>query len=187
VFADTENNDSATTRGTATHRFLQLLDLNQNCDVNNLSQQLEALVEGRYLSAAESAMIDLEAAAWFFHTELGRRVREFAAQVLRETTFVGRIIPEEFDTDVQQRDAQDVILIRGMVDLMLPTGCGWEIVDYKTDAVSGDACVRRAESYRTQMDLYGRAVQAIYRRPIAHRWLVFLHARQVIHLESAGD
>lgn len=187
VFMDSTQEADAAARGTATHRFLQLIDLRQACDMTDLSGQLDDLIAGRYLSAAESAMIDLEAAAWFFDTELGRRVRSAAAQVQRETTFISRIMPQEYDPVVQQRDAQDVMLIRGMVDLMLPADGGWEIVDYKTDTVSAEACVRRAEEYRTQMELYARAVRAIYRQPVTHCWLVFLHARQVIQLEPAVD
>jgi len=73
-----------------------------------------------------------------------------------------------------------VILVRGMIDALLPTPDGLELIDYKTDAVTPEQVVDRAASYRVQMDMYARAAEAIWRRPVIARWLVFLSARRIV-------
>jgi ABC-2 type transport system permease protein len=59
--------------------------------------------------------------------------------------------------------------VLGMIDVLLCHEDRIEIVDYKTDQVSAEACDARAEEYRTQIDNYAAAIEGIYRRPVSHR------------------
>jgi len=102
--------------------------------------------------------------------------------VRREVAFDARIGPERYEPRVSGRDARDVILVRGVVDLLMETAEGLEIVDYKTDAVAAGACAVRADAYRPQLDIYAAAMGEIYGRPVARRWLVFLQPRVIVEL-----
>ncbi|HSW46465.1 MAG TPA: 3'-5' exonuclease, partial [Phycisphaerae bacterium] len=180
AFIETEPTTTAVTRGTAAHRFLQLADLQRRCDAGDLARQRNEMVRQGRLPAADTAMVDIDAVAWFFETELGRRLR--SGCVRREVAFVSRVSPDKVDPLVHGRDHRDVVLIRGIVDVVLEMDDGIEVIDYKTDDVPADACETRAEGYRAQIDTYAAAMEAIYRRPVRGRHLVFLSPRRVVTL-----
>lgn len=61
------------------------------------------------------------------------------------------------------------------------------IVDFKTDRIAETQVNERADKYRPQMDLYARAVSRMWRKPIRHRYLVFLSAQRVVDLGPHGE
>ena len=76
------------------------------------------------------------------------------------------------------------MLVRGIVEGILPTVGGIDIVYYKTDSVRREELPARVERYRPQMDMYARAMTRIWRRPVTACRLVFLTAREVVTLAS---
>jgi len=178
--------ESPTRQGIVTHRFLQLIDLGRSCDADDLDRQCRQLIEQGRLSVEDASDIVIESISWFFGTDLGVRLRKRAEQVRREVAFVSHIGPEEIDAFVRPYDERDVVLIRGMVDLVLEGDAELEIVDYKTDAVTAEQCAERALRYRSQMDHYAAALHAIYQRPVMAKWLVFLRAKRIIDCGPCG-
>jgi len=174
----------ATEAGMATHRFLQLLDLGRPCDASDLRAQLADLQQTGRIAPQEAGRVLLDGVSWFFETTLGRRVREKAADVRRELAFVARIDPARLDVYARGQDPQDFVLVRGMIDLALTGDDGWEIVDYKTDAVGPEAVSRRAETARFQLEQYAQSIEAITGTPVARCWLVYLRARVLIEIKD---
>ncbi|MHC4445712.1 MAG: UvrD-helicase domain-containing protein, partial [Planctomycetota bacterium] len=187
LFAVGTSADGAVGIGTVTHRFLQHLDLHRPCDAADLEDQCAELVEAGCLTPADADAVMLDAAAWFFGTELGGRIRDGANRVQREVSFVARIPPEQYDSMVTAHDSRDVVMLRGIVDLLLTHDSYIEIVDYKTDRIDAKSCPARAESYGRQVAHYASAMQDIYRRPVNKKWLVFLHPRRIIQLDIDGS
>jgi len=186
-FLDQDRQQNAAERGTATHSFLQHLDFHRPCDRNDLQQQLSEMIDAGRLPAEDAKGVMLDAVAWFFTTDLGRRIHQNAAQANRELAFISRINPEDYEPGITAAESRDVLLVRGMIDLVLDHESGLEILDYKTDAVEPIQCPERAESYRPQLELYARALSDICKRQVTDRWLVFLHAREIIHLPETKD
>jgi ATP-dependent helicase/nuclease subunit A len=174
--------ETPVSRGTATHRFLQLVDLSRPCNAADLARQRDEMIQHGSLPPHDARQVMVEAAGWFFGTELGRRVRQSADQVEREVAFVSRIPPQRVLPDVRARDDRDVVLIRGMVDAVLSGPAGLEIIDYKTDDLPADQCRARAQEYRVQIDMYAESLGQIYRQHVNRRWLVFLAAREIIEV-----
>jgi ATP-dependent exoDNAse (exonuclease V) beta subunit len=143
--------------------------------------------ESGILTSADADTVMLDAAAWFLTTEFGRRIRDCADLVQREVTFVARIPPEQYDEQVTAHDGRDVIMLRGIVDLLMAFDSHIEIVDYKTDMVDVESCEQRAKTYSTQLEHYASAMRDIYRRNVSKSWLVFLHARRIIQLDNDGS
>jgi ATP-dependent helicase/nuclease subunit A len=168
-------------RGLATHRFLQLVDLKAAGDTAGLQAQLDEMVASGRMSKPDADAVLLDSAAWLFATDLGVQLRA-ASAVYREVPFVSRIAPERFDPLLTGRDHRDVLLIRGVVDVVLPTSEGLEIIDYKTDAISADECAQRAESYRPQVDTYASVMAGIFRQKVIRRSLAFLQPRRLVEL-----
>lgn len=185
-FIQSEEVSDAGARGSAMHRFMQLVDLARTCDERDLLEQREGLAAAGRLTAEEVQQINVADAAWFFGTELGREVRAAAERVHREVSFVAGLSPSELDDTVGPRDHQDVVLLRGIVDLLIAGDNGLGVVDYKTDRVAPKAVPQRATRYQTQMSYYAKALQAVHGKPIRRCQLVFLHARTVVDVEPAG-
>lgn len=172
----------AAVRGSATHRFLQLVDLERSCDLADLRDQLAALTTQGRITPADAGAVLLDAAAWFFDTELGRRVRAHCGLARREVPFDARMRPEDYDPSAAACDPRDVILVRGVVDLLLCRPGEIELIDYKTDAVPAAECAARADRYTAQIQTYASAMESILKKPIRSCWLVFLQARTLVQL-----
>ncbi len=181
-FMSSQRASDPTHVGTWTHEFLQHLDLTRPCDVDDLGGQLASLVDSGALAAREADAIDLDGVAWFFGTDLGRRVRLPAATVLREWPFTLGVDPTKYDAAAVARARDDVMLIRGIIDMLFDAGDGWEVLDYKTDRVADDALRQRAKLYAGQLQIYAAAAEAVWQQRPTHGWLVFLTAREVVEV-----
>jgi ATP-dependent helicase/nuclease subunit A len=166
-------------RGTWTHEFLQHVDLAQRCDLANLLEQMRVLIGDGIIGQDAAEAIDLESVAWFFDTDTGRDARRHRQGCLREWPFVMGVAPSRLGYD-SGGERDEIVLVRGIVDLAIDDGSGWRIVDYKTDDVSGAALDERAEYYRRQLEIYGDAVARGRGGRVSGRRLVFLGARKVI-------
>lgn len=175
--------ERAAERGIATHRALELIDLRTAQDPDSLNAQIVQWIDGRLISREQADCIDRDAIRWFFQTQLGHAIRRAADELRREVMFVARMSPEVFDSAVRPADPADHLLVRGVIDALLPVKGGSQIIDYKTDRIDSDAVPARAEFYRTQLELYTRAAEELGAGPVTHRWLVFLTPRRVWELK----
>lgn len=181
-----EHAPDAAERGLATHRFLQLVDLRRSCDPSDLKQQLRELTGSGRMSPENGELVMLDAVSWFFDSDLGQRVRAHPNQVRREVPFVSRIDPARYDAMLAARDDRDIILTRGMVDLVLIDGDKLHIIDYKTDEIAEADCAKRAMEYQPQLELYADAMAHALHRKVASCRLVFLHARTIVDIADVG-
>jgi ATP-dependent helicase/nuclease subunit A len=86
---------AARQKGTATHLFLERVDLAGPTDRNTLRKQLADLVNRRLLSQVEADRIDLDGVSWFLNeTDLGRQLRRSSNTVHRELPFIMRLEPQ---------------------------------------------------------------------------------------------
>lgn len=172
--------DAARRRGTATHLFLEKLDLSAPTDTKSLGRQLEHLVEARLLSPAEAAEIDMGGVAWLLNdTPLGNLFRQHHKDVRREMPFLMRLEPEILCPGGASDDLADSGIVRGVIDVLWCTPEGIEIADFKTDAVSGPELRRRIDLYKDQLRMYAEAIRRIWPMPVHRLWLAFLHARHI--------
>jgi ATP-dependent helicase/nuclease subunit A len=164
-------------RGTVTHRFLQHLDLNRATESGGVARELERMVAERIIESEDHVLIDQTSLEWFASTPLADLMRSAGNTYRREFMFTSAESLGDFDHTVQM-SGEDYVLVRGIVDGILPVAGGIEIVDFKTDAVDAGQVAQRAERYRSQMVLYAKAMARLWRAPVRACWLVFLAARQ---------
>ncbi len=172
----------AAQRGTWTHEFLQRLDMRRPGDREDLRAQLDEMIASGVFDPEEAGQIDLDAIAWFLQTPLGGRIRDARCVLHREWPFVIGVDPSRYDPAAAPIDTQDRMLVRGIIDVMFNAGDGWEILDYKTDQVSGTALAERAELYRGQLRIYAAAVEATLQQPVCRLHLAFLSAREGVEV-----
>jgi ATP-dependent helicase/nuclease subunit A len=177
---------SAADTGTAHHKFLQQVALENATDVSALEAEAGRLERKKVLSADERAALNLEDIAAFWRSEPGRKIRAQAANVRRELAFTARFSPAELAaiTGVKSEPGLEAefVVVQGVADLavLLPEEI-W-LVDFKTDEIRKDELPDRIKAYTPQLKLYAQALGKIYSRPVTARWLHFLAARTTVEL-----
>ena len=138
------------------------------------------MLEREVLSEQEVKLVDLDTVSWFFTTELGQRLAA-AERVERELPFTLGVQAREVWPQLQGEQAEELVHVQGVMDALL-VGDKIVLVDYKTDRVASGALPGYADRYAMQMQLYRRAVEAIFGRPVDEALLVFLSAREVVRV-----
>ncbi len=177
----------ATETGSAHHKFLQHLALENANDVAALKSEAARLQREKVLSADESAALDLEAVAAFWQSDAGRRIRANAANVRRELAFTAKFSPQELaeivGTKPEARLENEFVVVQGVADLVVLLPEEIWLVDFKTDEARAGELPAKTKIYAPQLELYARALAKIYTRPVSACWLHFLSPRLSVSID----
>jgi ATP-dependent helicase/nuclease subunit A len=177
---------SAADAGTAHHKFLQQVALDNANDVAALKSEVNRLEQEKVLSADESAALNLEDIAAFWNSEPGRKIRAQAANVRRELAFTARFSPAELAAITGVKSApgleDEFVVVQGVADLVVLLPEEIWLADFKTDEVRPAELPEKTRLYASQLKLYARALEKIYSRPVTERWLHFLAARKTVEI-----
>jgi ATP-dependent helicase/nuclease subunit A len=171
-------------RGVITHRVLQHLDFAVAVDGDGVASELQRMLASGVIAAEDRRVVDVDGLAWFVSTPLAESIRRAGPAYHREFRYIAAEPLTSFDRTVDA-GLDDRVLVRGIVDGILPTKDGLTLVDFKTDAIAANEVPDRGERYRPQMTLYASAMAALWRRPVDAICLVFLTPRQI--LQCAAD
>jgi ATP-dependent exoDNAse (exonuclease V) beta subunit len=171
--------EPAAHRGVITHRVLEHLDFTAAVDAAGVASELQRMVTRGVIAAADRAIVDQEGLSWFVSTPLADLIRRAGTAYRREFRYIAAEPLTSFDRSVDA-GPDDRVLVRGIVDGILPTEDGLTLVDFKTDAIGIADIADRSERYRPQMALYARAMENLWRRPVRAICLVFLTPRQML-------
>ncbi len=160
--------------GSATHRVMEKLDLAKPITTAVVDKTIKKLLSKSEISETVSERIDVDSIVRFFESEPGKIVLKWPERVLREWPFtfaVQAAQPSEANNDGQN---EDIVIIQGIIDMLLQTPAGLVVVDFKTDRIRAEQVDLRAQLYAKQIDLYGRAAEAILKSKLTSKWLYFL-------------
>jgi ATP-dependent helicase/nuclease subunit A len=175
---------SATERGTAHHRFLQLVRLDQVGSRAGLAAEAARLRAAGQLSPEEAGALDLAALAAFWRSETGGLVRDHAPLVQRELPFTARLSPADLaalELPVTPGLAADeFVVVQGVADLVVVRPEEIWLLDFKTDTITPATRADKIAAYRPQLALYALALGRIFGRPVTRVWLHFLAANETV-------
>ncbi|HCB99656.1 MAG TPA: hypothetical protein DEP42_00295, partial [Ruminococcaceae bacterium] len=158
-------------KGTILHKFMQIANFNNLCSTTDIENEIERLVQQKYLLEEEKNTIDMEKIFQFSRTSIFSRISK-AEQVWRELRFNLLITQKEleilFPNDEKGLatsliDGSEKIVLQGMADLVFKENEHYYILDYKTDHANAETLRQR---YTDQLKLYARAVTQIFHRPV---------------------
>lgn len=177
-------NAAAAEAGVAHHLFLERFDLAGDASAAALATAADTMVADGWLLPEQRAALDVAGLAAFFASDLGRRIRERAADVDREVPFTFRLTAGDAARlrDGAEGGDGEFQVVQGVADLVVQMPDEIWLVDFKTDDVASRDVAARAAEYRAQLDLYALALERIHGRPVSERWLWFLRARQGVRL-----
>lgn len=160
---------TATEKGSAIHLVMQHLDLAGDLTPEGIKYQIHRLGDLELLTNEQAAAVDITAIAGFFSGAVGRRVLQ-AAAVKRELPFTMALPAEEIYPDIPE-GAGEKVLVQGVIDCLVDEGDGLVLIDYKTDRVMTDSLPGLMDAYRGQLNIYARAVEAVFNRPVKEKYL----------------
>ncbi len=173
--------------GTAVHTVMQHVPLNKQPTATDISSLLEKLVQRELLTNEQAEVIDPTSIVSFFETEVGQMLLT-ADHVYRETPFNMGVQASELHAEWDGEN--EVVLVQGVIDCLMEVNGQLYLLDYKTDQITGRFPGGLAEArpvledrYRLQIDLYAKAVEQIWKRKIARKYLFFFDGAHALQLD----
>ncbi|HET7580305.1 MAG TPA: helicase-exonuclease AddAB subunit AddA [Bacillales bacterium] len=164
-------------RGTAMHAVMQHIDLTDTVTEKKLNETINRLVVHEIMTEEEATVVDLQPILGFFESEIGNRLL-LAPRVEREVPFSLALSAEEAYADWEANE--ETVLVQGVIDCLMEENDGLVLIDYKTDAIQGrfmngfeGAQPILADRYRVQLDMYARAIEHIWKKPLKEKYLYF--------------
>ena len=142
--------------GTLMHGVMQKLSLDGSLDKADVERQLDDMVGEGTLTEEERRAVRVSLITRFFASPVGRRMKT-AKRCWREQSFSLLIPAAEME---RRADNQDEIFLQGAIDAFFEDADGrLVLLDYKTDRNTTPEQIKKR--YRTQLELYARAIRAI--------------------------
>jgi ATP-dependent helicase/nuclease subunit A len=174
----TENQLSPVESGIAHHLFLQWGRLESLASVEGCRAEAERLAGAGVLSEAQAAVLDLEALAAFWQSDLGLRIAANPGAIRREEPFTARFEPQELArlgaTPARPGLEGEFVVVQGVVDLAVVLRDETWLLDFKTDRLRPEDLGAKVAKYRPQIEIYARALQKAWARPVSEASLHFL-------------
>jgi ATP-dependent helicase/nuclease subunit A len=174
---------NAAERGTVYHAVMQQLPLYEGLTLDDVQGTLERMLELQILTEEQHSSVDVKVIYGFFETDLGQRLLK-AKQILRETPFSYGLRAGEIYPFAPEATQNEMVLIQGVIDCLFEDEHGLILLDYKTDAVRTADIPLLAEKYRIQLELYARAVDQIWKKPVTQTYLYYFDGAHLVELEA---
>jgi ATP-dependent helicase/nuclease subunit A len=174
--------------GTAYHRFLERIAFDRIHGLKELKAEAERMVGEGVLTSDEVRWLNFESLLEFWRSEFGRKILTNAPYVKRELAFTARFspaeLPRESGTSGTGELEDEFVVVQGVADVAVILPKEIWLLDFKTDRVTANQLDEKTEMYRPQLDLYSRALERIYGRPVTERRLHFLSCGITVPLEA---
>ncbi|NHC18745.1 helicase-exonuclease AddAB subunit AddA [Bacillus sp. MM2020_4] len=174
-------------RGTAMHMVMQHVDLTIPVSEESIGKQVNWMVHNELLTAEQAAIIDCQLIVQFFNTNLGQRYVH-AKAIHREIPFTLSLPAKEVYPNWHEEN--ESVFVQGIIDCILEDEKGLVLIDYKTDRITGrysggflQAKPILEDRYRLQINLYTKAIEQIWRRNVAERYLFFFDGAHILKVE----
>ncbi len=166
-------------RGTATHIFLEHLDLSDA----DAAAQADFMVERDILTEQQRDALDLSRMGRFLQSNLAARMatsplllREFPFTIERHLSELAPEIAATLPPDA----ADEYIVVQGIADAVFEENGELVIVDYKTDRVDHGHVL--AERYRAQLNIYKDALARALQRPVKACLIYSFHLGETVEV-----
>ena len=180
-FLGAEEAASGAVRGTAYHKFLELLDFEKEYTRESLEEHLKHLqTEGR-ISPEIAEAVKTEDFLKFLQCESGKRMHQAAKkkQLYKEQPFVLGVDSGEIYPDTECR-AQ--LLVQGIIDAYFIEDDEIVLVDYKTDKVSPGGEQDLIDLYHIQLEDYAAALERMLQKKVKETYIYSFTLRKMIPL-----
>ena len=173
---------TAAQKGTVMHTVLERMDFHRRYTLEEIGEIVKCLVREGILTAEEGKAVKIGQIYRFFQHPIYERILA-SGRVKKESPFTITLKAEEVYGKMDGENAQEEILLHGIIDCYFYEDGQIVLVDYKTDYVpNGDASII-AEKYKLQLSLYGKALERITEKKVKESYLFLLSTGQSVKME----
>lgn len=152
LFMQEEQTLSSTEIGTIMHMIMEKISIKPH-SYESLDLELENMIEKEILTAEEKNAVNKDSIINFFNSDIGKRLIS-AKKVYREQSFLMK--EKEF-------------IVEGIIDCyFIDENDKLVLIDYKTDKVVSEV------KYQDQLNMYQRALEEIYKKPVDEKYIYWL-------------
>lgn len=165
-FVQQEETLTGALKGSAYHKFLEILDFTIPYDKEVLQWTIETFQEQGRLSKEAAKSIREQEILHFLNSSLGQRMYKAAClkKLRREQPFVLSVQAEEIYPEAK---GEDRILVQGIIDSYFEEEDGLVLVDYKTDRIK--SVQELVDKYRAQLDYYAKALEQLTKKKVKQK------------------
>lgn len=157
-------------RGTAYHRVMELIDLNEK----DVKGAIEGFVKNGFMTPLQAESIEHEKIERFIASHIAQRMRN-AKKIWKEAAFTIEIDAK----DVFENGENEKICVQGTIDCLFEDENGkLVLLDYKTDFYNDPLEI--AKRYKKQLELYEAAVFKRFLRGCHEKCLYLFHKGDTI-------
>lgn len=170
---------SPTSRGSAVHKCMELLDFTKDYTEESLGQEIENWISQGKMEATVADVIPKRQILWFLRSRVGKRVKIAAEnkQIFREKQFVIGLPLCQMHEDSK---SEELAVVQGMIDLYFVEKDGIVLVDYKTDWVRRGEEETLIQHYQIQLKSYQKALEQITGKRVKEIYITSLTLRKNI-------
>ncbi len=163
-------------RGSALHLVMQYLDFDRTGSKEEISQQIQELVDGEFIDPLQAQAADPERLAQFFRSNLGQELARINPH--REFKFSLLVPAEDYYPGVEGEQ----VLLQGVVDCWFEDADSVTVIDFKSDRVDESTVHQRALDYRPQLEAYALALSRLTGKPVTRRVLWFFALNRAVEV-----
>lgn len=161
-------------RGSAMHRFMELLDFEKYASIeeeklfDSLQSDLTEFAEQGRLHSEYVELISLGKVKAFLVSPIAKRMMKAAKmkKLYKEQPFVLSLPAKRVNSEFSD---EEIVLIQGIIDVYFEEDGQYVILDYKTDRIESMEALK--ERYETQLDYYEEAVARILEKSVKEKVL----------------
>ncbi|WP_186579093.1 helicase-exonuclease AddAB subunit AddA [Aquibacillus kalidii] len=184
-FMQKEKRLTAAEIGTIMHTVLQHLPLTKKWNSSEIEEFVSHMVIKEILTQDEAEVVNLDAIERFLATDIAERMIK-SPVIHREVPFSYTLKANEVYHNWQE-ETDEKVLIQGVIDCLIPVDDGFILLDYKTDQITEEVTpelkAKLKERYTVQIELYSKALEDIWKKPINEKYLYFLDKALLIDVK----
>ena len=151
-----ENKITSAQKGTLTHLCLQRLNPKEEYDLEEIKSLIQNLEMNQIITEKESEAINPYKILQFTKSEIWNQLKNAKEYYQEKPFYINVPAKQIYDEDIKEN-----ILVQGIIDLYFVNESGQVVlVDYKTDYVENGNEIELVDKYKSQMDLYKKALES---------------------------
>ena len=178
-FIEKKERVSGVKRGTAYHRVLELMNLDEAENEGAIAKQIDEMIERKEIDASYKEMVSFNKLWGFAKSNMAQRMRKASheGRLFLEQPFVMGIPANEVDATFPK---EEMLLIQGIIDVYFEEDGELVLADYKTDRVNDEN--ELINRYRAQLDYYAKALQQLTGKHVKEKIIYSLYLMKEISI-----
>ena len=167
-------------KGTLIHMCMQRLNEKEEYDSDKIKKLIQDMVDNEIITKKEANIININQILKFTKSQLWKNIKN-AKQVYKEKPFYININAKDI---YKGEKLDEKILVQGIIDLYYIDQDGKVVlIDYKTDYVKKNEEQMLIDKYRTQLNLYKKALEQSTKAEVKGVYIYSTYLQKMIELK----